>query len=72
MSCRGREGDEIEDVLEEEHITTSKPRRRSNSNSNISNGNGAAIKSKFEVNDIDEDAIAEEQTEQAPPAPAEE
>ena len=57
---RGRDGDEIEDVIEEEHITTSKPRRRSNSNSN-GNGNGGgvagAVKSKFEVNDIDEEAV---------------
>ena len=66
---RGREGDEIEDFIEEEHITTSKPRRRSNSNSNTANGNGngagvtaaGAVKSKFEVNDIDEEAV-EEQT----------
>jgi hypothetical protein len=47
-------------VIEEEHITTSKPRRRSNSNSN-GNGNGGgvagAVKSKFEVNDIDEEAV---------------
>jgi len=67
--CRGREGDEIEDFIEEEHITTSKPRRRSNSNSNVANGNGGvaagtaagAVKSKFEVNDIDEEAVDEQQ-----------
>lgn len=53
---RGRDGDEIEDILEEEHMATSKPRRRSNSNSKQANG-GAAIKSKFEVNDIDEEAV---------------
>ena len=53
--CRGRDGDEIEDVIEEEHITTSKPRRRSNSNSHATNG--AQVKSKFEVNDIDEEAV---------------
>ena len=70
---RGREGDEIEDFIEEEHITTSKPRRRSNSNSNVANGNGGAggagagttaagaVKSKFEVNDIDEEAVDEQQ-----------
>lgn len=56
---RGRDGDEIEEILEEEHITTSKPRRRSNSNSNMSNGNGGVLKSKFEVNDIDEEAVGE-------------
>jgi hypothetical protein len=56
MTCRGREGDEIEDVLEEEQITTSKPRRRSNSNSHVGNG---IVKNKFEVNDIDEEAVEE-------------
>jgi ribosome-interacting GTPase 1 len=56
---RGREGDEIEDILEEEHMTTSKPRRRSNSNSR--QANGAPIKNKFEVNDIDEEAVEEQQ-----------
>jgi hypothetical protein len=65
---RGRDGDEIEDFIEEEHITTSKPRRRSNSNSNVANTNGngvvvtgaaGAVKSKFEVNDIDEEAVEE-------------
>jgi hypothetical protein len=58
---RGRDGDEIEDFIEEEQITTSKPRRRSNSNSNMANGNGisGAVKSKFEVNDIDEEAVDE-------------
>jgi len=54
---RGRDGDEIEDVIEEEHITTSKSRRRSNS---ISHLNGTAVKSKFEVNDVDEEAVQEE------------
>jgi hypothetical protein len=48
-------------VIEEEHLTTSKPRRRSNSNSHLSNGSAAgvsgAVKSKFEVNDIDEEAV---------------
>jgi hypothetical protein len=62
---RGRDGDEIEDFIEEEHITTSKPRRRSNSNSNAGNGNGGSgvagtIKNKFEVNDIDEEAVDEQ------------
>ena len=70
LTCRGREGDEIEDFIEEEHITTSKPRRRSNSNSNVANtiGNGGvatgaagAVKSKFEVNDIDEEAVEDQQ-----------
>lgn len=56
---RGRDGDEIEDILEEEHMTTSKPRRRSNSNSR--QANGAPIKNKFEVNDIDEEAVEEQQ-----------
>jgi hypothetical protein len=61
LTIRGRDGDEIEDFIEEEHITTSKPRRRSNSNSNATNGNGVAgaVKSKFEVNDIDEEAVEE-------------
>jgi len=66
---RGRQGDEFEDFIEEEHITTSKPRRRSNSNSNTANGNGngagvtaaGAVKSKFEVNDIDEEVAVDEQ-----------
>ena len=66
--CRGRNGDEIEDFIEEEHIKTSKPRRRSNSNSKTVNGNGGevvvgvagAVKSKFEVNDIDEEAVEEQ------------
>ena len=61
---RGRDGDEIEDFIEEEQITTSKPRRRSNSNSHVTNGNAAgvsgAVKSKFEVNDIDEEAVEAE------------
>jgi hypothetical protein len=38
-------------------MTTSKPRRRSNSNSK--QPNGAPIKNKFEVNDIDEEAVEE-------------
>jgi len=63
VNSRGREGDEIEDFIEEEQITTSKPRRRSNSNSHVTNGNVAgvsgAVKSKFEVNDIDEEAVEE-------------
>jgi hypothetical protein len=60
-SVRGRDGDEIEDFIEEEQITVSKPRRRSNSHSNVANGNGATgpVKSKFEVNDVDEEAIEE-------------
>ena len=63
---RGRDGDEIEDVIQEEQIMTSKPRRRSNSKSNAANGNGAsgaagAVKSKFEVNDIDEEAVEDQQ-----------
>jgi len=56
---RGRDGDEIEDVLEAEHIPASQPRRRSNSQSN--QVNGAAVKSKFEVNDIDEEAVEEQE-----------
>ena len=65
---RGRDGDEIEDFIEEEHITISKPRRRSNSNSNSASGNAhggvatgaaGAVKSKFEVNDIDEEVVEE-------------
>jgi hypothetical protein len=58
---RGREGDEIEEIITEDQITTSQPRRHSNSNSNAVNGNGSAVgaagavKSKFEVNDIDEE-----------------
>ena len=69
LTRRGRQGDEIEDVIEEEHITTSKPRRRSNSHSNAVNSNvngiivtpAGAIKSKFEVNDVDEEAVEEQQ-----------
>ena len=56
---RGRDGDEIEDVLEAERIPTSQTRRRSNSQSN--QVNGAAVKSKFEVNDIDEEAVEEQE-----------
>ena len=62
--ARGRDGDEIEEIIEEEHINTSKPRRRSNSNSNAANANGGGVaggvKSKFEVNDIDEEAVEEQ------------
>ena len=63
INSRGRDGDEIEDVIDEEQITTSKPRRRSNSNggANAANGVAGAVKSKFEVNDIDEEAVEEQQ-----------
>jgi len=68
MCCRGRDGDEIEEILEEHDITTSKPRRRSNSHSNVVVGvnggstvavvgSGGTVKSKFEVNEIDEEAV---------------
>ena len=54
LTCRGRDGDEIEEILEEEHITTSKPRRRSNSHGAL-----GAVKNKFEVNDIEEEEAVE-------------
>jgi hypothetical protein len=48
----------VEDVLRDGKIATTKPRRGSNPQSSGNNGAVVAgLKSKFEVNDIDEEAV---------------